>query len=204
MFGLLLLLAVNFGISWWNAYVVGQGWVESRMLGGWVRLLMWSGAVQSALGFSSVFLAIFGWVAHLMGWLPTEAVEPMLSLWYLLVIFPILGSGFVITIHSWQETMRDPSLLRIGTTAWNTYAQVHNTVQAFDGVGAAASSVGDMLGGLFKGDGDAKGKLSLAVVILVVLIVACALLSGALLTAYLVKRHSGTVAMPVGRAPAAA
>jgi hypothetical protein len=34
----LLVLILNFGISWWNARVTGLDWVESKHLGGWIRL----------------------------------------------------------------------------------------------------------------------------------------------------------------------
>lgn len=193
-----LLLALNFGISWWNAYVVGCNWLESRMVGGSVRFVMWCGAVQSAIGFSSVFLCAFGGVAYVAGWLPPEAVEPMVSLWYLLVVFPLLGSGFAITALGWQETLREPNLARIGTSAWNTYAQVHNTAEAFNGIGPALEAVGKLFGSLLKGGGgrdDAKARLTMAVALLVILIAICALLSGAVLTAFLVKRYAGTLSV---------
>lgn len=198
---LALLLLLNFGISWWNAYVVGCNWVESRIVGGWPRFVMWCGAVQSAIGFSSVFICIFGGMAYLANWLPSEAVEPLASLWYLLVVFPMLGSGFAITAQGWQSTLREPSLLRVGTSAWNTYAQVHNTVQAFDGIGPALESVGKLFGSIFRGgnssrNDDGKAKLGMAIVLLVILIVICALAAGTLLTSYLIKRYSGTLPLP--------
>ncbi|MGF3998906.1 hypothetical protein ACQX8C_14305, partial [Staphylococcus aureus] len=62
-----LMLALNFGISWWNCYAVGGIWVESRSLGGWIRVLAWSGAIQAAIGFSSVFLFVLGGAAFAFG-----------------------------------------------------------------------------------------------------------------------------------------
>ena len=35
---ILAVLALNFGISWWNAYVCGRAWVESKAVGGWIRV----------------------------------------------------------------------------------------------------------------------------------------------------------------------
>ena len=35
----LLVLILNFGISWWNARVTGLDWVESKHLGGWILAL---------------------------------------------------------------------------------------------------------------------------------------------------------------------
>lgn len=56
MNGLLIagLLALNFFISWFNCYSVGGMWAESKAVGGFARVLAWCGAIQSAIGFSSV------------------------------------------------------------------------------------------------------------------------------------------------------
>ncbi len=61
---LYVILALNFGISWWNARSCGRAWVESKAVGGSIRVLVWCGAIQSAIGFSSVFLFPMIFAAH--------------------------------------------------------------------------------------------------------------------------------------------
>jgi hypothetical protein len=41
LFGLLIL---NFGISWWNAWVTGRVWRETKAMGGLMRLVAWAGS----------------------------------------------------------------------------------------------------------------------------------------------------------------
>jgi len=190
MIWVILLLLLNIGISWWNARVAGQAWDETKALGGFIRLVVWSAAIQSAIGFSMGFLFVFGGFAYLVGWLPPEGVQYLSSLFYLLIIVPVLGTGLIITIHSWIVAYRERDLLSMGVAAYNTFAQVHNTVSAFNGIGSALDKVSDM----FKGGSsdDAKGKLAL----LVILIAVCALLAGTLLTVHLIQKYRGTVPLP--------
>jgi hypothetical protein len=54
----LLVLILNFGISWWNARVTGLDWVESKHLGGWIRFMTWMGWLMSALGFTWCYVLI--------------------------------------------------------------------------------------------------------------------------------------------------
>ena len=37
----LILLVLNFGISWFNAYSVGRSWADSKAIGGWPRFMDW-------------------------------------------------------------------------------------------------------------------------------------------------------------------
>ncbi len=44
---ILLLVILNFGISWWNAKVTGQIWLESKAIGGISRVMAWVGAMNN-------------------------------------------------------------------------------------------------------------------------------------------------------------
>lgn len=187
-----LILLLNVGIAWWNARVCGQSWVESKHLGGWIRLVVWSAAIQSVIGFSMAYLVVFGGIAFLFGWLPPSAIQWVASLFYLAIIVPALGTGLIITIHSWQVALRERSLLNMGTAAYNTFAIAHNAYQAVDGIGQSIGVVGEMMSSVLSSDGDAKGKLALLVLLLVI----CALLAGVYTTAVLIQRYAGTVAIP--------
>jgi hypothetical protein len=184
---LFVLLAVNLGISWLNCYVLGGMWAESRALGGFSRVLAWCGATQSAIGFSSVIGVAVGFVLHSMGYLPAKVATGAASLWYLLIIIPALGTGLVLTIHSWIVAYRERSLLNMGTAAWNTYAQLQNMYGAIDGIGEALGGVGK----LFDGE-DSDG----APVLLAILLVAIALGGGVILTALLIRKYAGRLPVP--------
>ena len=98
---LFVILALNFGISWWNARSCGRAWVESKAVGGGIRLLVWCGAIQSAIGFSSVFLFPLIFVANALfpDYFTDEYLNGAVNLWYITIIFPALGTGFIITIE---------------------------------------------------------------------------------------------------------
>src|SRR5579883_2125766 len=61
---MILITALNIGISWLNASVCGRSWEESKACGGIVRLVVWCTAIQSAIGFSSVLVLALVYVAH--------------------------------------------------------------------------------------------------------------------------------------------
>ncbi len=192
MVGFVVIL--NVAIAWWNCYVVGRSWDVMKHHGStFDRVLLWSGAIQSAVGFSIPILIglAFTSVAFMTsGETPVmtqeEAqvfIEGIFSLWYLFVIFPILGSGLIIWIHSVREAIRRRDFASIATAGWNTYANISNFANATSGIGEALRGVGGALSG---GKGrNGKG----AALLLLIMIVVVALLAGALLTATLISRY---------------
>jgi hypothetical protein len=204
---LYLILALNFAISWWNARSCGRAWAESKAVGGSIRFLVWCGAVQSAVGFSSVFLFPLLFAANALApdYFTDEQLNGALSLWYLTIIFPVLGTGLIITIESWIAAYRNHSLMNLGLAAYNTFAQVHNAMGAINGVGPAFSAVGKMFASVAGGRGDAKGKAAILGVMIAVGVVVLALSAGVILTAALIHHYAGTVPLPkaAANAPAA-
>lgn len=172
---------LNFGISWWNARAVGSAWAYGKVAGGMVRLLLWSGGIMSAAGFTWCYLIVLALAAGSFEMLPWEYVQGALELGYLILIGPILASGLVITIHSWKRAWEERSLLGYGLAGWNTFAQVHNTVSAFRNVPPALEHVGKLFKGSGKGSG--KGKAAVAMVLLVILA-----LIGGILTTVMIAR----------------
>ena len=185
-----LLFLLNFGISWWNAYACGRAWVEANHVGGFIRIVVWAGAVQSACGFTICFAAVFGCIGYLFGYLSKGSIDLLFDLTYLLVIVPVLGSGLIITIQSWLLFARDRSLLRLGVGSYNTFATTYNASRAISGVPKVLADIFSKLGG-----GNDKGKN--AGVIILMLLAASA---GILLTAGLIRHYSGTVPLPANRA----
>jgi hypothetical protein len=58
-----------------------------------------------------------------------------------MVLFPILGSGLAITVHSWGVFWRQRNFTNGAVAGWNSFAQVYNVVSAFENVPGAARGV---------------------------------------------------------------
>jgi hypothetical protein len=185
-----LILLLNLAISWANCWAVGRIWNDTRALGGWPRLLAWSGAIQAAIGFSSVIGFAVGYIAYATGHLPPHAAKAALSLWYLLIIVPALGTGLIITIQSWIAALRERSLLNMGVAAYNTYAQASNMIGAIGGIGDAWKAVGDLF------DSRDNEGAAPAMILTVLALVALALLGGIVLTYALIRKYAATSALP--------
>jgi hypothetical protein len=193
-----LLLLVNFGISWWNARVVGLEWVESRFIGGYVRFMCWMGWLMSALGFTWCYVLILALIAHGSGAIDTSEMNAAISLGYLIVVPGILVSGLFIWIDSVVTAWRQRDLPSIATAAWNTFAQVHNVYSAVSGIGSALKSVG----GLFSDADEDEAKIGAVIVVVLIVIAAVA---GGFVTTELIRRHyAASRPMPLRAAPQAA
>jgi len=194
---LVFILALNFGVSWLNARTCGRAWVESKAVGGSIRFLVWCGAIQSAIGFSSVFLLPLLFVANAIA--PEYFTGDQLT-----IIVPALGTGLLITIESWIAAYRERSLANIGVAAYNTLVQVHNTMGAINSFGPALNAVGKAFSSVAASRGDAKGKAAVLGIMIAVAVVAISLSAGVVLTAALIHRYAATVPLPgPARAPTA-
>src|SRR5262245_56527681 len=98
---IVLIWLLNFGISIWNAYAVGKSWVEAKAVGGWPRIMCWSGAVMSASGFTWCYLILLGAIGYHFEFIDGEQFGVALNLGYILLIPGILLSGLMITLDSW-------------------------------------------------------------------------------------------------------
>jgi hypothetical protein len=132
---------------------------------------------------------VFG--AHQLQILNLHQVQIALELGYILIVPGILFSGLMITIDSWAHAYRNGGVLNYGVAAYNTYAQIHNTVSAIETMGGAFKDVFSFFGSK-KGssnDNDAKG----AVIIILVLL---ALASGIITTAAIIRKTAGSDRLP--------
>jgi hypothetical protein len=182
------LLLINLGISFWNAKVCGESWVESKAIGGFIRILIWCGAIQSAIGFSMILIVIILFTGQ--SYFPPEVMKLAISMWYLTIIFPCLSTGFIIMIYSWVAAFKQRDFASMGTAAWNTFAMAHNTYGAISGIGDAFKSIVEAIS-----DTDGDGKA----VILALLIAIIALFGGVVITAMIIKHYAGTVPLPERR-----
>lgn len=176
---LFAVLLLNVLISVWNCYAVGSAWKDTMTLGGWFnKTVLWSAVIQSGVGFSMPILIVLAYGSSVFltsGAEPTlspeqakEMMQSIFSLWYVAVIFPILGSGLAIWAHSLREAYRRRDFASIATAGWNSFAQIHNTVSAVNNLGGALGNVGELFGKALEGKGDGKGKVAVLVILLVV------------------------------------
>lgn len=158
---ILILLVLNAFVSCFNAWSVGRGWNETRVVGGFPRFMSWMGATMSAVGFSWCYLVIAAFVAgpDCLNKLPEPYVAKMFGLGYLALVVPLIGSGIAITVDSWAYFWRRRTLANGAIAGYNTLADVYNIYQAVRHVPGAWDGAKD----LFKGSSDEdEGKAALA------------------------------------------
>ncbi len=197
LIGILLLNGV---ISWMNCRAAGYMWRDTMAVGSFFdKILLWCAAIQSSVGFSMLYMVPLGFIGIAF---MSSGEKPMItpeegslllkeafSLWYIAVIFPVLGSGTIIWIHSLREAYRRrdwPSMLGAG---WNTFAQLSNMYSAYKNVGSAFADSGNLLSSISKigsGGNDSKGKAALVMVMLVVL----SLVGGVITTIMLIRYYA--------------
>jgi hypothetical protein len=157
----LFLLALNFGISAFNAFSVGISWAEVKQFGNiWQKLLLGCGFIMSVCGFMWCYGIVLAFGCLALGWIDVAMAQAILELGYLTIILPVLGAGLAIMVDSWMAFMRERSLLNGGFAAWNTFAMAWNTYSAISSVPGV---VKDLLG-FFGGDKD-KDAIVVAIVI---------------------------------------
>ena len=86
------------------------------MKSGLNRVLVWCAAIQSSVGFSQILIVVLGFAAYAGGYLDKQYFSAAVSLWYLLIIIPALGSGLIITIHSLVQAWRERSIASMGAS----------------------------------------------------------------------------------------
>jgi hypothetical protein len=150
---IILIWLLNYGISWLNCYSVSRSWLDAKAHGGWPRFMCWCGAGMAACGFTWCYmlLALFG--ANQLGYIDEPTMILGCKMGYLVLAPSIVGIGIFITVDSWVKAYRDRSFASIGTAAWNTYAQISNTVDMVQNYGGVIKDVGEAFGGL-AGSGD--------------------------------------------------
>jgi hypothetical protein len=191
---LVLYIAFTSAISVINAYQVGMYWTESKIMGGTaLRLLLWCGAVMAWVGFTYVMVITAGSVGYAANWLDLEQVEFLFNLGLVLVIFPLLGSGLGIGIHSWVRLWRKRNLGNALIAGYNTAAQLNNMWVAAKGVPTALEEIGEFLSDALSSSGGGKDKgKALGALLLILLVIFLALLSAFLtmgIIQYADRRH---------------
>ena len=196
MNGLLIgfIIVLNFALSWWNAYATGKAWAEAKHAGGWPRFMTWMGAIMADCGFTWSILASLVILLIKLTVLPEQYGVYALELGYVLIVPLILFSGLMITVDSWARAYREGGVLNYGIGAWNTYAQIHNTMSAINGFGPALK---DLTDGLFGGKGgrsssSSKDEGQAVLALVVILLVVFAAIMGTVLTVMIIKKAAAS------------
>jgi hypothetical protein len=198
---IILIWFINFGISWFNAWSCGRSWNETKHIGGFLHFMNWMGAVMSACGFTWCYLVI---TVTIGGQIPVEqdngTMAPALSpevlqatadLGFMLIYFPIVGSGIVITLQAWAAAWKRRTALNMGVAAWDTFAMVYNIRQGFVHIPGMWERLGGFFGSSKSSSSSSNSKMNPQV--LVVLIVAATALAGILTTYAIVTTVAGRI-----------
>lgn len=186
---------INAAISALNAWVCGRTWNETKHVGGFAHFMNWCTAIMSACGFTWCYLVIMFFLGSAFTHEVSEGVsEPyvtqemlrvMFDLGYLVIYFPIVGTGLAMTIEAWAHFLRKRTLGNGAVVAWDTFAMIYNISSGLRYIPEASGRVGDF----FKGDHKDSHKL------IVVILVALALVGGILTTYWIVKATAKAMAL---------
>lgn len=173
---------LNFVISWFNAWGCGKTWTEAKANGGIPYFMLWCGAIMSASGFTWCYLVILGFFGATIPfeqeingeivsqpYLSGDALQAFADLGYTLVVFPILGSGIAITIHSWGVFWRRRNFVDGGISVYNTFAMGHNIYSAVQTLPGAFDRLGDFFGSSSSSSSSSNNKGQTIVPLLVAL-----------------------------------
>lgn len=173
---LLLVLVVNFGISWANASYVGRYWSESKKVGGSFRAYIIAGYIMAIAGFTMVYGYILLLISPIFLQLAEVDTNTILmfeqlssDLIYLFCVVTIVPTGFYIWIRSLKDFWEEKTLANGLTAGWNSFAQIHNTVSVARN---APSALGRVAEALFGGKGKKKDNALLVLLAIFVLILA--------------------------------
>lgn len=174
------ILALNIVISYLNARAIGPIWRDRHNADWFTWALLWSAAIQSAIGFSMPIL--FGEIALLgaCGLISVAVMKAATSLWYLGIIVPAIGTGLIITVHSIVQAWRERNFANIATAGYNTAAMGSNLAQMPSGIGSAIS-------GLFDSDDAGPAVFFVGLVIALSAIVGGSLITYAVIDHYAAK-----------------
>ena len=104
---LLIAILLGAGIAFWNARAAGLAWDDSKIVGGFGRAIIWSGAVQSALGFSAIVLGVISLFLETRNDLSPSTVRWINVIFYAVTIIPCIGAGLCIGFQRAIEFSRD-------------------------------------------------------------------------------------------------
>jgi len=190
----ILLLGLNFFISWSNASCVGRYWSESKEVGGSFRRHIVCGYIMAVAGFTMVYgcilLLIAPYIMQATGKFDAEVIADFESLagdiLYLLVAVPIVLSGIRIWLASLKAAFEKKTFSYIATAGWNSYAQIHDTISLARNAPSAFGRIVEA----FSGGKKSRSKKGSEYIILLAVFVVILAIVGGYLTADAIMRKA--------------
>ena len=178
---IILVMLFNLLISVVNAWSLGRAWPYMREQGIWGKLVLYSGAVMTAIGFTIVWSGILVGAGVLFHLLSPQVLHVFMAVMPALIIIPLVCAGMIITIESWRAVFQSGQrgwerTVNVISASYNTYAEIHNL--------SLLPSVFENLRDSFDGDDD----LPVGAFIVGLMLVAFALFGGILTTYVLINR----------------
>jgi hypothetical protein len=188
-----LYMALNGLISCWNAYATGKNWIYTRQAGGFAHLVTWAGYLMTIAGFSWCLLMAEALIAYYYHWYGFDyrALTAMINFGFLLIGPVIVLAGIPIWLDSVANAVRQRSFSGTMLAGYNTYAQIHNTIEVFSSLGPALDNVTDFFrsSGSSSSDSDSDSDSSSGVLgVLVLVLVLVAIAGGIVLATAIVSR----------------
>lgn len=187
---LMLVLALNFMISWANASYVGRYWSESKEVGGSFRAYIIAGYIMSIAGFTMVYGYILLLVAPFFLQMAKVNQDTIMmfeqlssDLIYIFCIATMIPTGFYIWLRSMKNFWEHRTLSSGLTAGWNSFAQIHNTVSAARNAPSALERIAEALFG-----GKSKKKDSTIIVLCAIFVVILAIFGGYFTASAIMKK----------------
>ena len=187
---LLLVLILNFMISWANADYVGRYWSESKEIGGSFRAYIIIGYIMAIAGFTMVYGYILLLICPIFLEIAKVDNETILTfeqlaadLIYLFCVITIIPTGFYIWIRSLKNFWEEKTLSNGLTAGWNSFAQIHNTISVARN---APSALGRVVDTLF-GD-KSKKKDNTLIILLAIFVLILAIFGGYFTASSIMKK----------------
>ena len=173
---LVLVLALNFMISWANAKYVGRYWSESKEIGGSFRTYIVVGYIMAIAGFTMVYGYILLLISPFFLQMAKVNQDTILmfeqlssDLIYIFCVVTMIPIGFYIWIRSLKNFWEQKTLSSGLTAGWNSIAQIHNTVSAARN---APSAIERITKAFFGGKSNKKDNTIIVLCAIFVLILA--------------------------------
>lgn len=148
----IFLLVLSYGISFYNSWAVGQVWLEAKEAGGPILAYAWCGRIMAICGYTQMHVVVLGFAAYLLGKISIDTLNAVFGLGYLLIVFPIIGIGIIMTMQAWAAWWRHRTFGNLGVAAYDSAATIYNIRNAFDGVPWALKALDKVLNSKGKKD----------------------------------------------------
>ncbi|MGC8647732.1 MAG: hypothetical protein ACP5SA_02840 [Candidatus Micrarchaeia archaeon] len=159
----ILILALDFAISIWNAYASGYniGILRKGSPSSFSKVAAYSGLALAFTGITYVLVVVLSFIAYALQYVGIGVVEYALAFDFVVFGLMIIGFGLMITIQSIELAVKRKSFGSILVAIWNTFAEVWDIASYVEGFKASVS--------MLKGNRESRSN-ALVIVLVAVLI----------------------------------